>query len=120
MRAFLEILDIEEFFEPTSSDSDFEYPEVFRCSRCKVCGQQVILRDPEYVIDKTICWCCCCEIRSALMQFYANLHKRRIIYKNRLKLHDEIRDFGMRPDRIFQTQLFENYFFADLIHFALV
>lgn len=115
MIAFLEMLKYEEFFMPTSCEEDAEYSAHFRNSICKVCKRQFVARDPEYVSDKTICWFCCYDIKFSSIFYYKRLIKTRIVYKNVPEMLNEIKEFGMRPERIFQTILFENYVFSDLI-----
>lgn len=65
--------------------------------------------------NNIICWICSSRLISKTLQYHKNLNIKRGIYSNVIpRLLQEIQEFGMRPNRVYQTQLFEYYIFKDL------
>lgn len=107
-------LDSQEYFIGGYNEGDDLIPLNLRRTRktnCKFCQRLFSIYIPVDVdFGTTICDGCSYEIRKK---------KEEYIIKNQLRsamrdMFQDILDFGIRPDRIFQTQLFENYGFADL------
>lgn len=111
--------------EENSEDPDsIKYPRMIGLRRfyeytCKSCNDiyRDIYRDIRSISMRNGMFCCFCssKIISKSLQYHKNLDIKRNIYTKILpKLHQEIQEFGMRPNRIYQTQLFEYYIFMDL------
>ena len=84
-------------------------------SICKVCKETFRNPGPQETRNNTICFFCSSEIEQKSFEFYNDLKHKKIIFREKIpQILEEIKEVGMHPDRIYQTQLFEYYIFGDL------
>ena len=121
-----EILSYDTSYQRYSSDEE-EYkilsPSIWHCrthiSICKVCKDVFRNPGPQETKNKIMCFFCSSEIEQKSFEFYDDLRHKKLIFQKKMSpFLKEIKEIGMHPSRIYQTQLFEYYIFMDLKKFV--
>ena len=103
-----------------SDDEDTIIPSMIAFRRthksiCKICKTTFNNIGPEMTKNNIICFFCSTDIETKSFYYYYSLQIKKKLYKEIIpNILKEIREIGMHPDRIYQTQLFEYYTFRDL------
>lgn len=85
-------------------------------SKCKICPRRFLVSLSREMVNKTLCVWCSSRVPYEFFKYYERLEAKRTIMKTAIPdLLLEIQEFGLRPDRVYQTQLFEHYNFKDLL-----
>ena len=105
------LLDIINHFHYENEDNDDEMPEIpqlrrthtIKCNMCNgLIGMPVVIMD-----SKIMCFRCSDQIRLKYEQFQENLRKKKSSVVKKRKCLEDVIDFGMHPNRIGQTDIFE-------------
>jgi hypothetical protein len=102
-----------------SDDLPEEVPRLIRYSRviCRSCNN-MIASIPTYSVYREcpiMCKFCSFDIMDSSRKIQSSLRSRKITIERRKNLLDDIIKFGLNPDRIHQTLLFDNDVFDDKI-----
>ena len=100
--------------EPIFSDfSDLSSYPILKIT-CKICSEKSHYFTPPWLdVKGMICYYCKFKITNEYYKIKYKFIKFWWIYTLNKKVLEDIREFGMRPDRIFQTLLFDSFDFID-------
>jgi hypothetical protein len=77
-------------------------------NKCKYCNCVKYCNYKPNEEFRIVCLSCCIKIRISHNKIIGSLIFKKIIYQTIIpKIHEEILEIGMHPDRIYQSQLFD-------------
>lgn len=109
MSALFELLNIP-YDKPVLNEGEFDGTErrIYGVFRCKCC-MMIVANNyvPDY-IPSIVCLTCYWAISRKYKEIKYSLNYKRLVWKTIFsKIHEEIKEIGLQPNRIVQTQFFD-------------